>query len=237
VNIKIRDGGFPDVLLKTPPMSFTVFQGAVRPLMAGLLATLGTALWAQTPTPGVFPPWVAPADALAKANPLPADPSSIAAGKELFTAACMPCHGVTGRGDGVAAPSLERDGKPIRPGNLTSPTLKQQSDGALFWKISNGNNPMPGFQESYSETQRWQIVNYVRTLAPAADATPVKKESKLSGAEIYSMHCARCHPERYPAERTSAQWRTIALHMRVRVNMPAEHARKLLQYLQENSVN
>jgi hypothetical protein len=57
----------------------------------------------------------------------------------------------------------------------------------------------------------------------------------LSGAELYSMHCNRCHPERYPTERTAAQWRTIMLHMRVRANLPAEQARTILKYLQDNS--
>jgi hypothetical protein len=58
---------------------------------------------------------------------------------------------------------------------------------------------------------------------------------QLTGAELYSMHCNRCHPERYPTERTAAQWKTILLHMRVRANLPAEHARTILKYLQENS--
>jgi hypothetical protein len=62
-----------------------------------------------------------------------------------------------------------------------------------------------------------------------------KPPIKLSGAELYSMHCNRCHPERYPTERTSAQWKTIMLHMRVRANLPAEQARAILKYLQENS--
>ncbi len=58
---------------------------------------------------------------------------------------------------------------------------------------------------------------------------------KLSGAELYSMHCNRCHPERYPTERTAAQWKTILLHMRVRANLPAEQSRTILKYLQDNS--
>ncbi len=58
---------------------------------------------------------------------------------------------------------------------------------------------------------------------------------KLSGAELYSIHCNRCHPERYPTERTAAQWKTILLHMRVRANLPAEQARTILKYLQDNS--
>jgi cytochrome c5 len=64
-------------------------------------------------------------------------------------------------------------------------------------------------------------------------AKPAPK--KLTGAELYSMHCNRCHPERYPTERTAAQWKTILLHMRVRANLPAEQARTILKYLQDNS--
>ncbi len=64
---------------------------------------------------------------------------------------------------------------------------------------------------------------------------PKAASIKLSGVELYSMHCNRCHPERYPTERTAAQWKTILLHMRVRANLPAEQAREILKYLQDNS--
>jgi hypothetical protein len=63
--------------------------------------------------------------------------------------------------------------------------------------------------------------------------TPPRKE--FTGAELYSMNCNRCHAERYPTERTAAQWKTILLHMRVRANLPADQARIILKYLQENS--
>ena len=59
--------------------------------------------------------------------------------------------------------------------------------------------------------------------------------NKLTGAELYSMHCNRCHPERYPTERTAASWKTVLFHMRVRANLPAEQARTILKYLQDNS--
>jgi len=65
--------------------------------------------------------------------------------------------------------------------------------------------------------------------------TPSLAAKQLTGAELYSMHCNRCHPERYPTERTAAQWKTILLHMRVRANLPAEQARTILRYLQDNS--
>lgn len=69
--------------------------------------------------------------------------------------------------------------------------------------------------------------------APAAKPPAVKKQ--LTGAELYSMHCNRCHPERYPTERTAAQWKTLMLHMEVRANLPPEQSKLILQYLQENS--
>ena len=67
----------------------------------------------------------------------------------------------------------------------------------------------------------------------AVAAAPAKKQ--LTGAELYSIHCNRCHPERYPTERTAAQWKTIMLHMQVRANLPGDQARLILQFLQENS--
>src|ERR1039457_1981437 len=66
-----------------------------------------------------------------------------------------------------------------------------------------------------------------------ASATAAKPQ--LTGAELYSIHCNRCPPERYPTERTAAQWKTIMLHMRVRATLPAEQARTILKYLQDNS--
>jgi mono/diheme cytochrome c family protein len=116
--------------------------------------------------------WTAPARAARKQNPIPADPKSIAQGKELFTAACLPCHGPAGKGDGPVAATLERNGVPVRPGNLSDPKIWEQSDGAIFWKISEGRSPMPSFQEAYTEEQRWLIVDYVRTLAPP----PIKRD-------------------------------------------------------------
>lgn len=62
-----------------------------------------------------------------------------------------------------------------------------------------------------------------------------KPPKKLSGAELYALHCNRCHPERYAPERTAEQWKTILLHMRTRANLPAEQARAILQFLQEDS--
>jgi mono/diheme cytochrome c family protein len=102
--------------------------------------------------------WTAPARVSAKKNPVPADAASIARGKALYTAQCLTCHGASGRGDGPQAPQLEQN-----PGNLTK--LQGQSDGALFWKVTQGKTPMPTFAQLLSEQQRWDVVNYILTLS------------------------------------------------------------------------
>jgi len=153
------------------PLTAAICLGA---LSIGIFASL-----AQTIVKTESEPWIAPARAARKQNPIPADGKSIAQGKELFTAGCLPCHGPAGKGDGPAAVGLERNGAPVRPGNLSSSKLWEQSDGALFWKISEGKSPMPSFQETWSDEQRWQIVNYVRTLAPKEGNT--NREQKAGG--------------------------------------------------------
>jgi hypothetical protein len=74
------------------------------------------------------------------------------------------------------------------------------------------------------------------TVQPAAK--PEKKPAKkLSGVELYAIHCNRCHPERYPVELDETQWKTIMIHMRVRANLPAEQARAIMKYMQEQAGN
>ena len=70
---------------------------------------------------------------------------------------------------------------------------------------------------------------------PEKSAAKKAEKKKLSGADLYAIHCNRCHPERYATERTAAQWKTLMVHMRVRANLPAEQAKAILKYLQEDS--
>jgi mono/diheme cytochrome c family protein len=116
-------------------------------------------------------PWVAPPRAARRQNPVPADEASVAKGKALYIRECLSCHGPAGKGDGPAVKDLDTD-----PGDLTSKETRQESDGALFWKITEGRKPMPAFQKLTDE-ERWNIVNYLRSLAPAA-AKPAQTEAQ-----------------------------------------------------------
>src|SRR6266545_5404039 len=109
-------------------------------------------------------PWVAPARAAAKKNPMPSSPAAIEAGKQVFEKECLSCHGPTGKGDGSKAAQLK-----VQPHDLSAPQIAAQSDGAMFWKLTTGKNPMPKFDELLTEEQRWQVIHYTRTFAaPAA---------------------------------------------------------------------
>jgi mono/diheme cytochrome c family protein len=105
--------------------------------------------------------WKAPDRASRRKNPLPADENSVAVGKTVYTKECFSCHGAAGKGDGPAAKALTKS-----PGNLSDPKMWEQTDGALFWKITTGRAPMPYYEKLLTEEQRWNVINYIRTLAP-----------------------------------------------------------------------
>jgi mono/diheme cytochrome c family protein len=73
----------------------------------------------------------------------------------------------------------------------------------------------------------------IAAFARSDDAKPAKK--KLTGEQLYAINCNRCHAERYPTERTDAQWKTVMLHMRTRAQIPSADAKAILKYLQENN--
>ncbi len=111
-------------------------------------------------------PWVAPARSARRANPVAVDDQSLAAGKALYIKHCLSCHGDAGKGNGPAAKDLDKS-----PGDLSKSSMWEQSDGALFWKLSTGRKPMPTFDTLTTETERWQIINYLRTFAPKPSTT------------------------------------------------------------------
>lgn len=97
-------------------------------------------------------------------NPTVADDASIARGKELFAINCQMCHGVTGEGTGPIAPFLIN----FKPANLTSDVVQAKSDGSIFLTISNGlDGRMPPLNENLTVPERWDVVNFVRTLKVA----------------------------------------------------------------------
>jgi len=104
-------------------------------------------------------PWVAPASADALKNPTKDNEASIEKGKTLYNQMCSVCHGKKCKGDGPGGLAL----KP-KPANLTLPTTRTQSDGALYWKITEGKGSMASYKKQLSEEQRWSLVNYIKDM-------------------------------------------------------------------------
>ena len=109
---------------------------------------------------GQTTPWVAPKDADNLKNPLAGNSSVLADAKTLYVANCGPCHGDKGRGDGPAAAGLNP-----KPADHSSVAVQNETDGAIFWKMSEGRAPMPAYKKIFTDQQRWELVNYIRTLA------------------------------------------------------------------------
>jgi mono/diheme cytochrome c family protein len=104
--------------------------------------------------------WEAPVSAKQMKNPIPANEPSLAAGKKIYFKRCVNCHGKTGNGDGPNAIDLG-----IHPAKFSDPRMREESDGALFWKITHGKKPMPAYESRLSSADRWNAINYLRTLA------------------------------------------------------------------------
>lgn len=97
-------------------------------------------------------------------NPAVADAASITRGAELYAINCQMCHGVTGEGNGSVAPFLIQ----FKPANLTSAVAQSKSDGSIFLTITNGiEGRMPPLNENLTVSERWDVVNFLRTLKAA----------------------------------------------------------------------
>jgi mono/diheme cytochrome c family protein len=73
---------------------------------------------------------------------------------------CVLCHGLTGKGNGEAGLTLG-----VKPANfLALKNIPNETDGEIFWKITQGKPPMSSYDELLTEDQRWKLVNYIREL-------------------------------------------------------------------------
>lgn len=105
-----------------------------------MTATISISMIAFAVVVAAVEEWRAPARAAVKRNPVLADAASNKRGKAVYVSQCASCHGDSGS-------------------DLTN--LRRQSDGELF-----GKSPKAGTKchPSLSERQRWDVVNYLRTL-------------------------------------------------------------------------
>ncbi|WP_144913922.1 c-type cytochrome [Mucilaginibacter frigoritolerans] len=105
-------------------------------------------------------PWPVPDKNAKMANPVKSSAESINNGKALWNLHCASCHGKKGLGDGSKAAQLK-----TTPQDMTVAAFQSQSDGSVYYKISEGRDDMPSFKKKIPDAEDiWSLVNYIRTL-------------------------------------------------------------------------
>lgn len=103
--------------------------------------------------------WIAASSANSLKNPIAGNAASLKEAKTIYSTTCSPCHGEKGRGNGAASAALDP-----KPADHSSAATQAQTDGAIYWKLTEGRNPMPSYKAMLTDAQRWGLVNYIRTL-------------------------------------------------------------------------
>ncbi|HEX4782894.1 MAG TPA: cytochrome c [Candidatus Sulfotelmatobacter sp.] len=135
-----------------------------------LFAPVVTAQQANTPAPQKTPSYAAiPIEAVRQANPVKSTSESLAHAKKWWTLDCAMCHGKDGDGKGETAKDMK-----LSIADFTNPsTLKDRTDGEIFYIIKNGHEDMPPEGQRVKVEENWDLVNYVRSLAKkTSEPTP-----------------------------------------------------------------
>ena len=112
---------------------------------------------ADAPKPAAEAP--IPAADAAKVNPVKATPASLAKARKMYGYDCAMCHGATGNGKGDVAQST-----PLK--DYTDPaSLRDLTDGQLFYIIQNGRGQMPGEAGRQNDQEIWNMVILVRSFS------------------------------------------------------------------------
>lgn len=120
------------------------------------LSAQGTPLTSTSPRKGGNP------EAARIVNPVPVTPDSLAAGRRTYQRLCSGCHGPEGKGDGGGA------GAGGQPADFTDGVwIFGGSAGEIYTVIRDGTSAdMDSYAERISDTEIWNLVNYLRALAP-----------------------------------------------------------------------
>jgi len=111
--------------------------------------------------------WIVSSPGKKLQNPVPPTEQAVDDGMFNYMKHCQSCHGQDGDGNGQRAENLS-----IKPADFTNASLmSEHTDGELYWQITHGRPPMPGFESKLTDQERWELVDYIRSLAKKTGAT------------------------------------------------------------------
>jgi len=108
--------------------------------------------------------WVAPDSANDLINPYELNDKNMAEGLLLYKKLCRSCHGRNGDGQGVEAEDLE-----TVTTDFTNSLFLEQTDGSMFWKISEGRKDMESFKKRLDEEEIWLVVLYIKSFSEVSE--------------------------------------------------------------------
>ena len=122
--------------------------------------------------------WVVPAENESRKSPFAFDDASRKAGSEIYNASCKSCHGEPGKNNAI--PLVPP------PPDFASVKMQSNSDGALQFKVTTGRGPMPSFKNTFSSTDVWRVISYVRSFNDKY-VQEVAKSSESGGASVQNV--------------------------------------------------
>lgn len=142
-------------------------------IIAAILFLTGQSIFAQD--------WLVPADQAGVKNPSEYNLANVKKGKDIYMVSCKSCHGMPGKNN--ALPLVPA------PPDIASAIMHENTEGALYYKITNGKGGMPQFASTISDDDRWRLVNYIMNFDPKnepllVEAAPVKAKLMASVNEI-----------------------------------------------------
>lgn len=99
--------------------------------------------------------WTVPDELKGEAATFKFTPEIAKKGAEIYTKNCQSCHGIPTQANWAKIQP--------EPGDPATEKFSQNSDGELFYKITNGRGPMPQFRNILPEEDRWSVIAYLRS--------------------------------------------------------------------------
>ena len=115
---------------------------------------------------------VIPPEEANRENPVKRTESVLAEGKKLYGYQCAMCHGAKGDGKSDLAESMKMTLKDY----TNADSLKDLTDGALFYILTKGKGKMPSQEGRMSATQQWNLIHYIRSFAKKPSEAPKPAE-------------------------------------------------------------
>jgi len=122
--------------------------------------------------------WTVPDDKKGKLSTFQFDDNTRKAGEKIYSVNCMSCHGTPGKGNYLKLVPP--------PGDPATDKIQRNSDGEIFYKVTNGRGQMPSFKNALESDEIWHVISYLRSFNPSYKQLimPVITSSAYPGAVI-----------------------------------------------------